>query len=78
MPKGAESKEKTWCVGPYAGVDYNHPLCPLPTHLQWEPYARANLNPMPGSTLARSQGLWIWPLGFDWTYIYDYAEKLLS
>ncbi len=25
----AESKEKTWCMGPYAGVDYNLTLCPL-------------------------------------------------
>ncbi len=39
-------KRKTWCIGPYAGVDYNLILCPLQSRLQHiyhgQPYARAN------------------------------------
>jgi hypothetical protein len=33
-----------------------------PTHLPWQPYARVDLSPMPGSTLSPIQGLWFWPL----------------
>ncbi len=44
-------QRKTWCVGPYAGVGYNFPLCPLQSRLQHiyhgQPYARVDLNPMP-------------------------------
>jgi hypothetical protein len=47
----AESKEKTWCMGPYAGVDYNPTLCPLQSRLQHtyhgKPYARVDRNPLP-------------------------------
>ena len=56
----AESK-KTWCMGPYAGVDYNLTLCPLQSRLQniypGQPYAIVDLNPMPESTLSSSQVL---------------------
>jgi hypothetical protein len=56
---------KTWCMGPYAGVDYNLTLCPLQIRLQHiypgQPSARVGLNPTPESTLSPSQGLWIWP-----------------
>ncbi len=62
----AESQEKTWCMGPYAGVDYNLTLCPLQSRLQHiyngQPYASVDLNSVPESTLSPSQGLWIWPL----------------
>jgi hypothetical protein len=27
-------KKKAWCIGPYAGVDYNLTLCPLQSRLQ--------------------------------------------
>ncbi len=57
---------KTWCMWPYAGVDYNLTLCPLQSRLQHichgHPYGRVDLNPAPESTLFPSQGLWIWPL----------------
>jgi hypothetical protein len=59
----AESKEKTWSMGPCGGVDYNLTLCPLQSRLQHtyheQPYARVNLNSMPESTLFSSQGLLI-------------------
>jgi hypothetical protein len=52
-------------MGPYAGVDYNLTLCPLQSRLQYiyrrQPYVGSDLNPIPESTLAPSQGLWIWP-----------------
>jgi hypothetical protein len=61
----AESKEKTWCMGPYAGAEYNLTLCPLQSLLQHiyhgQPYDRVDLDPMPELTLSPSQGLWIWP-----------------
>ncbi len=58
-------QRKTWCMGPYAGVDYNRPFCLLQSRLQCiyhgQPYARVDLNPLPESTLSRSQGFRIWP-----------------
>jgi hypothetical protein len=44
----AESKEKhAWCVGPYAGVDYNLTIYLLQSRLQHiyhrQPYARVDL-----------------------------------
>jgi hypothetical protein len=58
-------QRKTCCMGPYAGVDFNLTICPLQSRLQQiyhgQPYARVDLNPMPGSILSHSQGLWIWP-----------------
>jgi hypothetical protein len=40
-------QRKTWCIGPYAGVDYNLTLCLLQRRLQF------NMgNPMPESTLS--------------------------
>jgi hypothetical protein len=58
-------QRKTWCMGPYAGVDYNLTLCPLQSQLQriyhGQPYARVYLNHIPESTfLSPSHGLWIW------------------
>jgi hypothetical protein len=41
-----ESKEKTWCMGLYAGVDYNLTLCSLQRRLHIyheQPYARVYL-----------------------------------
>ena len=59
-------QRKTWCIGTFAGVDYNLTLCPLQSRLQHiyheQPYARVDLNSMSDSTLYPSQGLWIWPL----------------
>jgi hypothetical protein len=53
-------QRKTWCMGPYAGVDYNLTLCPLQSRLQHiyigQPYARVDLNPMPESTLSPQSG----------------------
>jgi hypothetical protein len=50
-----ESKEKTWCIGPCVGVDYNLTLCSLQSRLQHiyhgQPYARVDLNPTSESTL---------------------------
>jgi hypothetical protein len=68
-------QRKTWCMGPFAGVDYNLTSCPLQSRLQHiyhgQPYARVDLNPMPELTsicqsrlYPPSQGLWIWPLVF--------------
>jgi hypothetical protein len=58
-------QRKPWCMGPYAGVDYNLTLCPRKSRLQniyhGQPFARVDLNPMPESTLSPSQRLWIWP-----------------
>jgi hypothetical protein len=52
-------------MGPYDGVDYNLTLCPLQSWLQHiyyeQPYARVDRNPIPESTVAPGQGLWIWP-----------------
>ncbi len=49
-------QRKTWCMGPYAGVDYNLTIRPLQSRLQHiyhgQPYDRVNLNPMPESTLS--------------------------
>ncbi len=51
-------QRKTWCMGPYAGVDYNLTLCTLQGRLQHiyhgQPYARIDLNPMLESTLSTS------------------------
>jgi hypothetical protein len=60
-------QSKTWCMGSYAGVDYNLTLCPLQSRLEHiyhgrQLYTKVDLNPMPESTLSPSQGLWIWPL----------------
>jgi hypothetical protein len=56
---------KTWCMGPYAGVDYKFynltlTLRTLRSRLQHiyhgQSYARVDLNPMPESTLAPQSG----------------------
>ncbi len=58
----AESKRKTWCMGPYTGVDYNNLiLCQFQSRLQ-HIYHVNGQPPMPESTLPPGQGLWIWPL----------------
>ncbi len=53
-------QRKTWCMGPYAGADYNLTVCPLQSRLQHiyhgQPNARVDLNPMPGSILTLCQG----------------------
>ncbi len=50
----AESKEKTWCIGPCAVYDYNLTLCRRQSRLQHiyhgQPFARVDLNPMPEPT----------------------------
>ncbi len=51
-------QRNTWCMAPYAGVDYNLTLCPLRSRL-WQPYAgvdRKAHNPMPESTLSPQSG----------------------
>ncbi len=57
---------KIWCMGPYAGVDYNLTLSRLQSQLQHiyhgQPYASVDFNPILETTLSPSQGLWIWPL----------------
>ncbi len=62
VPRG-RIQRKTWCMGPYAVVEYN--LIRLQSRLQRIPratlYARIYLNPMPESTLSSSQGFRIWP-----------------
>jgi hypothetical protein len=39
-------QRKTWCMGPFAGVDYNLPFCLLQSRLQHiyhgQPYARVD------------------------------------
>ncbi len=62
-------QRKPWCMGPYAGVDYNLTLCPLQSRLQHIYHTFIMDNPMPESTLTLcqsrlypQQGLWIWPL----------------
>jgi hypothetical protein len=49
----AESKEKTWCMGPYAGVDYNLTLCALQSRLlhihHGQPYAGVDFIPRSGT-----------------------------
>jgi hypothetical protein len=46
-------QRKIWCLGPFAGVDYNLTFCPLQSGLQHvyhgQSYARVDLNPMPKS-----------------------------
>ena len=57
-------QRETWCMGPYAGADFNLTLCPLhsmsplsspssPTHVPWatpqQPYARVDLIPQSGT-----------------------------
>jgi hypothetical protein len=56
-----ESKEKTWCMGPYAGVDYNLTFCRLQHIYHGQAYAKTDLYLMLVSTSSPSQGLWIWP-----------------
>jgi hypothetical protein len=62
------SQRKTWCMGPYAGVDYN--LTYLLSRVDSKKFTLDK--PMPESTLCQnqlyarvdcipSQGLWIWP-----------------
>ncbi len=52
-------QRKTWCLGLYAGDDYNLALCPFHSRLQHiyhgQPYAKVDLNPMPESTLTLCQ-----------------------
>ncbi len=51
-------QRETWCMGPYAGVDYNLTLSQLRSWLQHmhhgQPNARFDLNPIPESTLSPS------------------------
>ncbi len=54
-------RRDSWCMGPYAGVDYNHTLCRLHHNYRWQSYACVDLSPTPESTLSPSQGLRIWP-----------------
>jgi hypothetical protein len=58
-------QRKTWCMGPFAGVDYNLTLCRLLSRLQHihhgQPHTWVDLNPIPESTLSPCQGLRIWP-----------------
>ncbi len=68
-PNQRPNPKKTWCLGLYAGDDYNLTLCPncplqsLFQHMyHGQPYTRVDLNPMPESALSPSQGLRIWPL----------------
>ncbi len=46
-------QRKTWCMEPYAGVDYNLSLCPLQSRLQHihhgQPYARVDFIPQSGT-----------------------------
>ncbi len=56
-----ESKEKTWYMGPYAGVDYNLTFGQLQHIYHGQAYAKTDLYPMLVSTSSPSQGLWIWP-----------------
>ncbi len=57
-------QRKTWCIGPYVGVDYNVAVCRLQSRLQHiyhgQPYVRVDLNPVPELTLSPSKGLRIW------------------
>ena len=67
-------QRKTWCMRPYAGVDYNLTLCPLQHTYHGQPNARVEVNPIPESTLSPSQWLRIlpqiqdklWCLNPDW------------
>ncbi len=34
-------QRETWCMGPYAGVDYNLTLCPLQHMYLGRPFARS-------------------------------------
>jgi hypothetical protein len=58
-------QRKTWCMGPYAGVDYTSPYVDTRvdsnTFTMGQPYPRVDHNPMPEPTLSPSQGLRIWP-----------------
>jgi hypothetical protein len=53
-------QRKTWCKGPYTGVDYYLTLCPLQSRLQniyhGQPYAIVDLDPMPESTVSPQSG----------------------
>jgi hypothetical protein len=43
-------QRNTWCLGPYAVVDYNLTFSRLQHIYHGQPYARVGLNPMPEST----------------------------
>jgi hypothetical protein len=61
----AESKEKhdEWDPMPELIITspYHMPTGQPYVRVVLKPYARVDLHPMPESTLAPSQGLWIWP-----------------
>jgi hypothetical protein len=46
-------QRKTWCTGPYAGVDYNLTLCRLQSRLKHmyhgQPYAKVDFIPQSGT-----------------------------
>jgi hypothetical protein len=59
---------KTWCMGPYVGVDCNLTLCPL--RVDYDTCTMGN--PMPELTLSSCQELRIWPLSKQCP-LYTYA-----
>ncbi len=50
-------QSETWRLGPYAGIDCNLTLCRLQHMYHRQPYSKADLNPMPQSTLFPCQRL---------------------
>ncbi len=64
-------QRKTWCLGPYAGVDYNLTLCPLQSRLQHIYHGIGQLMPESTLTLCQSrlyppsQGHCILPLAIE-------------
>ncbi len=61
-PARGRIQRKTWCIGPYDGIDYNIALCQLQHKYHGQTCARVDLNPMLESTLSPRQGLKIWLL----------------
>ena len=66
--------KKTWCMGPYAGVEYNLTLCRLQNRLQHmhhgQPYAESTLNLCHSRLYPPIQKLQIWPryISSNWCY----------
>jgi hypothetical protein len=63
---GRRIQRKTWCTGPYAGVDYNLTLCPLYSrlHLPWATLCQSRLHPpVRAFDLLRPHDFYVTPLG---------------
>jgi hypothetical protein len=53
-------QRKTWCMGPYAGVEYNNLTLSTPTHVKWTTLCQSRIYPQSGTkNLASGAGTYM-------------------